>query len=97
MLETVEKLCFGKINGYMTSLWKCSFQIYLLCLKQNITVEQVKNDPTAVLFTRWLVDKWREDWVKILHDTSLFNLNLCDNGVSWKFGLKGIFFCQICI
>jgi hypothetical protein len=29
--------------------------------------------------------------VKILHDTSLFNLNLCDDRVSWKFGLKGIF------
>jgi hypothetical protein len=70
-------------NGRKTLFWKDKWlydkslevlfpDLFAMCLKQNITVEQVKNDPNVVLFTRWLVDKWREDWVKILHDTSLF-------------------------
>ena len=64
--------------------------LFAMCLQQNITVEQVKNDSTAVTFTRWLVDKWREDWERIMFDTSLINLGLNDDVVSWKFGLKGL-------
>jgi hypothetical protein len=92
MLGTVRKTLFWKDKClYEKSLEVLFPDLFAMCLKQNITVEQVKNDPNAVLFTKWLVDKWREDWMKILHDTSLFNLNLCDNRVSWKFGLKGLF------
>lgn len=89
-------------NGQKTLFWKDKWlyekslellfpDLFAMCLHQNITVEKVKNDPTAVTFTRWLVDSWGEKWKKILFDTSSVNLGVDDNKVSWRFGLKDLF------
>jgi hypothetical protein len=89
-------------NGKKTLFWKDKWlyekslevlfpDLFAMCLNQNITVEQVKKDPIVVKFTRWLVDRWRNDWEQILVDTFSVNMGLNDDTVSWRFGFKGLF------
>ena len=58
-----------------------------MCFQQNITVEKVKMNPSAVTFSRWLIDIWRDNWEQILVDTSNVILGVGDDIVSWKFNL----------
>ena len=50
-----------------------------------------KTSPQLVTFSRWLVDGWRDDWLKILDDVVRVDLGEGTNILSWKFGPKGRF------
>ena len=62
-----------------------------MCQQSDLTVFQVKTDIQSVTFSRWLVDIWKENWEKNVHD--LANVHLCDgvDFVKWKFGCNGRF------
>ena len=62
-----------------------------MCQQSDLTVFQVKTDIQSVTFCRWLVDIWKENWEKIVHD--LVNVHMCDgvDFVKWKFGCNGRF------
>jgi len=89
-------------NGQKTLFWKDKWlynnslevlfpDLFDMCLQKNISVDKVKQNHNVVTFNRWLVDKWRIDWSKILHDVSMFCFSMRDDKVSWKFGKKGVF------
>jgi hypothetical protein len=76
---------------YEKSLIQLFPYLFAMCSQQNITVEEVEVNPSAVTFTRWLVDSWRDNWEQILLDTSNVILDGRADMVSWKFGNKGLF------
>lgn len=60
-------------NGKRTLFWKDAWlfdkptnlvfpDLFKLCEQPNITVLQVKNNPSGVAFTRWLVGDLRDNW-----------------------------------
>lgn len=61
-----------------------------MCQQPVISIFQVKND-IFVTFSRWLVDSWKEDWDKIVHDITNVCLNDGMDIGRWKFGCKGHF------
>ena len=65
--------------------------LFKLCEKQNIPVQQVKCDIQLVSFTRWLVNDLQHDWLKILSYLNLINKSDCKDKVTWKFGKNGRF------
>jgi hypothetical protein len=54
-------------------------------------VDQVRNNPQAVSFSRWLQDSMLADWQKILDDMRKFEINTADDTVFYKFGPLGRF------
>ena len=90
-------------NGQKTLFWKDIWlyndslevlfpDLFDMCVQKNIFVDKVKQNYNSVSFSRWLIDKWRIDWSKILHDVSVFCFTMRDDKVFWKFGKKGFFF-----
>ena len=81
-----------KILGSMRNLVVCYFLIFFkFCEQQNILVDQVKNEPQTVYFTRWLRDTLLKDWQMILSDMENLNFSSGEVLVSWKFGSHGRF------
>lgn len=89
-------------NGKRTLFWHDTWlydkplihlfpDLFAMCNQQKITVEKMKMDPSAVTFTRWLVDSWRDSWEQILIDSDNIRLVASDDKVAWKFGTKGLF------
>jgi len=72
-------------DGQRTLFWKdiwlydqplCMLypDLFAMCQQSDLTVFQVKTDIQSVTFSRWLVDIWKENWEKIVHD--LANVHL---------------------
>lgn len=89
-------------NGQKTLFWKDIWlydqplyllfpDLFAMCEQQDITVGQVLSDSHSVTFSRWLVDKWKEEWEKIVHDLTKIQLSEETNYVTWKFGGHGHF------
>jgi hypothetical protein len=65
--------------------------LFKLCEKQNISVQQVKCDIQLVSFTRWLVSDLQDDWLKFFSDLDIINISDGKDKVTWKFGKNGRF------
>ena len=84
-------LCSGKSWLYDKPLNVLFPDLFKLCEKQNISVQQVKCDIQLVSFTRWLVNDLQDDWLKNLSDLNLINKSDGKDKVTWKFGKNGRF------
>jgi hypothetical protein len=71
---------------YDNSLIQLFPDLFDMCNQQNISVEKMKINPSAVTFTRFLVDIWKENWDQILLDTASVCLDMRDDKIAWKFG-----------
>jgi hypothetical protein len=65
----------------------------LLCQQKDATIAQVRTNVHSVTFSRWLVDRWKEEWEKILYDIAKIQLIAETDSISWKFGGAWVILC----
>lgn len=62
-----------------------------MCIQPNISVYEAKLSPRRITFTRWLVDKWKEDWDEILENLVSTHLNEEPDVAVWRLEKSGKF------
>lgn len=56
--------------------------------KQNITLAEAKENPSTMVFSRWLVDEWALKWDKLIDELNHVKLNDSPDRMVWSFGAK---------
>ena len=65
-------------------------------MHQNLKVYEVRQNIQVVTFSRWLVDKLRDDWISIMEDFKKVIFTDANDDISWKFGKSGRFSVKSC-